>query len=178
MKPFITPETSATGKSLLPFQSEGIVIATLWNSVCGRTVVAYSLPKGHSFQAAWLFQLVLDDGNVLEFSSACTQVVDWQEVGSLNIRFIKASDRGLSEATPDMVLSATPEFRILTLSRLLYEDDDVISECALAFGGRDGEQIVIAAGIPPGSVSIAAPFSEEQFEPQFAMSTCRRESMQ
>ncbi|MBU2284914.1 MAG: hypothetical protein KKC85_00590, partial [Gammaproteobacteria bacterium] len=70
------------------------------------------------------------------------------------------------------------EFRILTLSRLLYEDDDVISECALAFGGRDGEQIVIAAGIPPGSVSIAAPFSEEQFEPQFAMSTCRRESMQ
>jgi hypothetical protein len=64
------------------------------------------------------------------------------------------------------------------LEKLVYEDDDVISECGLVMYGVGGAEIIIAAGISPGSVSVAASFATGPFEPQFSLGTCRREPWQ
>jgi hypothetical protein len=175
MKTFITPEVSVTGKKVLAFQCEGIDAGNLWSALDRQNVVAYAMPTGHSFQAAWLFRLILGNGGGLEFSSACTQVVDWQEVGSLNIRFID----NLSASTVDLELEmptiSIPAVHLQSIEKLVYEDADAVSECALVLHGEGGEEIVVAAGIAPGSVSVMAPFTQGAFDPQFAISTCKRE---
>jgi hypothetical protein len=174
MKPCITPDVSDTGKKLLAFQCEGVDASVLSSALNGRHITAYAMPTGHSFQAAWMFRLILGGGGLLEFSSTCTQVMDWQEVGSLNIRFVDCS----SAESPDLELEvptiAIPALHLQALEKLAYEDADVISECALVLCGEGGEEIVVAAGIPPGSVSVVASFTEGPFEPQFAVSTCIR----
>lgn len=177
MKPFITPETSETGKKVLAFQCEGIEAKALSSALSGQQIVAYAMPAGHSFQAAWLFLLTLSGGEVLEFSSACTQVVSWQEVGSLNIRFIGRSSGVSADSELELATVAVPALHLQELEKLVYEDADVISECALVLRGKAGEEIVVAAGIPPGSVSVIASFTKGPFEPQFAISACRRERL-
>lgn len=177
MKPFITPEISVTGKKVLTFQCEGIEASALWSALNGQQIVAYAMPYGHSFQAAWLFWLVLASGEVLEFSSACTQVVDWQEVGSLNIRFIGPAGVTSTDSELHRATVAVPPVHLQALEKLVYEDTDVVSECALVLRGEGGNEIVVAAGVPPGSVSVIASFSKGAFEPQFSISTCRRERL-
>ena len=176
MKPFITPKVSVTGKKMLAFQFEGIDASTLWSALNGQHIVGYAMPTGHSFQAAWLFRLILSGGGLLEFSSACTQVVDWQEVGSLNIRFVDHSSDVSADLGPGAPTIAIPALHLQALEKLVYEDADVVSECALVLHG-EGEEIVVAAGIPPGSVSVIASFTKGAFEPQFAISTCKRERL-
>lgn len=175
MKPFITPDISATGQKVLRFQCEGIASKDIWKSRQGLSVVAYAMPLGQSLQAAWIFQLIFDDGSLLEFSSACTQVIGWQEVGSLNIQLIRHPSNEQSDKGSDLLKTDVPNFRLNSLAKLVYVDNDVSSECALVLCGVSGEEIVVSAGISPGSVSIAAPFSETSFEPQFSVSVCKRE---
>ena len=177
MKPSITPELSASGKTILAFQFEGIDAGTLREAMSSRKVVAFAMPHGHSFQATWLFRLILDGGAFFEFSSASTQVVDWQEVGSLNIRFGGHLSNGSSDAGPEFETAAIPALRLRALERLVYEDDDVVTDCALVLTGEDGEEIVVAAAIPPGAVTVEASFTDGHFEPQFAVSKCRRERL-
>ncbi len=177
MKSFITPEVSATGKKLLAFQCEGIDAGDLRSVLNGQQIVAYAMPAGHSLHAAWLFRLILRDGRLLEFSSACTQVVDWQEVGSLNIRLVDYSSGDAVDLVPEVLTTTIPKVHLQSLEKLVYEDADVVSECALVLQGDGGEEIVVAAGIPAGSVSVLASFATGPFEPQFAISTCRRERL-
>jgi|GEM_PF-3503213 len=177
MKPYITPEVSATGKKVLAFQCEGIEASALWSALNGRQIVAYAMPFEHSLQAAWLFWLILSSGEMLEFSAACTQIVDWQEVGSLNIRLIGRATDAPAASHQHMATVAVPAIHLQALERLVYEDTDVVSECGLLLRGEDGNEVVIAAGIPPGSVSISAAFNKGPFEPQFAISACRRECL-
>jgi hypothetical protein len=177
MKPFITPEISATGKKVLAFQCEGVTAGALWGALKGQRIIAYAMPAGHSFRAAWLFRLVLSGGDLLEFSSACTQVVDWQEVGSLNIRFVDRTNRTVADLELEAPTVAISDLHLQAIEKLVFEDADVVSECALVFHGDDGEQLVVASGISPGSVSVSGSFAKEAFEPQFAISICKRESL-
>jgi hypothetical protein len=176
MKPFITPKVTEAGKKLLQFQLEGGDIESIWSVIQSHRITAYGMPDGQTFEAAWEFQLYFGDNNIfVEFSSACTQVVDWQEVGSLNIR-VSSCDAG--SATPvgaGLSKHSISSFSVDRLEKLIYEDDDVISECGLVLHGADGAEIIIAAGISPGSVSVAASFATEPFEPQFSLAACRFE---
>lgn len=169
MKPFITPEVTVDGRKILRFQCENVDANELRNRLQSRSVVACALPDGHSFQAAWLFRIILDNSVTLEFSAASTEVVDWQEVGSLNIRLLESPEKQVA-----MVEMPIEPFSIYDVEKIIYEDEDVISECGLVFRARSGNEIVIAAGVSPGSVSISAPFANDPFEPQFALSTCSR----
>lgn len=172
MKPFITPDISANGQKVLRLQCESIEPENIPKYAQDLSVVAYSMPTGHSFQAAWIFRLIFSNGSSLEFSSACTMVVGWQEVGSLNIQLI-------NQAKPDidavLVRFEVPPFRVTSLVKLVYEDNNFRSECGIAIGGENGDEIVVATGVSPGSVSIAAPFSTSAFDPEFSVSECSRE---
>jgi hypothetical protein len=177
MKPFITPELSVVGQKVLRLQCEGVERGDLRTSIEGSSVVAYAMPKGHTHRATWLFQVILGDGRLLEFSSACTRVVDWQEVGSLNVLIaIQPSEATKGGVTALPIVDVTP-FSISALDMLVYEDHDVVSECGLVICGHGDSQIIVAAGIPPGSVSVATLDSTESFEPQFSVSVCTRVRM-
>jgi len=170
MKPFITPEISPDGRKNLNLQCEGIDRQDLGEFMRGRAITAYALPNSQTLKAAWLFRLVLDDGSSLEFSSASTEVVDWQEVGSINIRLVDKS----SPPAEDFLWVDMLPLEIVGVDVLIYEDEDVISECGIVICGIDEKEVIVAAGIPPGSVSIMNPILVGAFEPQFSVSTCRR----
>ncbi|WP_353393388.1 hypothetical protein [Hydrogenophaga sp. 5NK40-0174] len=172
MKPFIIPDISTTGQKVFRLQCENIEPEKMPKYVQDLSVVAYSMPVGHSFQAAWIFRLIFSNGSSLEFSSACTMVDGWQEVGSLNIQLINQSKSDIDSV---LVRVEVPPFRVTTLVKLVYEDNSFRSECGIAVGGENEEEIVVATGVSPGSVSIAAPFSTSPFEPEFPVSECSRE---
>lgn len=176
MKPFITPEHTSGGKLYLGLQCEGVEARHLHATIEGSAVVAYAIPKGQTYRAAWIFHIELDDGRLLEFSSACTQILGWHEVGSLNIRLVDraASCGTVGELFVSNRILAISSIRIKTVDVLVYEDVDVISECGLVISGQDSARIVIAAGIPPGSVSIETPDTEYPIEPQFDIAVCRQ----
>lgn len=85
MRPYITPERTLAGKTAFKYQCEGVVCGDLSRRFAGEMLTAYALPRGHSMRAAWELMFIFESALVADFSSACTQAVDWHEVGSLNI---------------------------------------------------------------------------------------------
>ena len=126
-------------------------------------VLAYGLPESHTFKEAWLFRLVLDNGWIVDFSSICTGVGGWQEIGSLKLGFTREQT---NVDTLRWQMKPWAEFRVESVERLIYEDADVYTECGIALKDPAHGEIVIASGTAPGSVSIAAPFSSDAFEPE------------
>ncbi len=124
--------------------------------------MAYGLPKAQSLKEAWLFRIVLDSGWTVDFSSACTGVGGWQEMGSLNLVFARVSE---DETSIQWTMTRIVEFHVRMAERLVFRRDAVYAEAGIVLTGSTGDEVVIAAGIPPGSVSIAAPFSTEEFQP-------------
>lgn len=173
MRPFITPELLPDGKLLYPYQCEGIDCMAIGLCLEGLKIVAVELPEGHTLHTTWEFALVFDSGAELRFSSSCTEVVDWQEVGSLNIwtpeySTVPSAGRGV------VARSCIEAIKVNAVEKLIYEDEDVIVECGLVICGARDQNVVIAAGISPGSVSVMAPFSKGySFEPQFPLEMCR-----
>jgi len=152
---------------LLPFQFEGIKREQIEGMLLGKRIVAYALPAGHSLGCAWQCRFIFGDSYALEFSSACTVVAGWQEVGSLNVRFIPSGKADEGDAV--FQECKIEGFSIAAVERLIYEDSHVYSECGLVFHERFGAEVIVAAGVSPGSVSIKAPFSKERFAPEFAV---------
>ncbi|MCY7327391.1 MAG: hypothetical protein LH618_02445, partial [Saprospiraceae bacterium] len=177
MKPFITPEISAKGQRVLRFQLEGFEDDLSLNSVRGHSIIAYGMPAGHTLETAWEFILIFEDGSLLEFSSACTQVIGWEEVGSLNIRFAPQVPGHQSSASEHLLRVEIQKFEVIAIKKLVYEDDDVIAECGLILYGANGEEVIVATGVSPGSVSIGAAFSAVQFKPEFPVHMTKRESI-
>jgi hypothetical protein len=173
--PSLPPESMSTEKRAICYQCEGVECKDLWCRLEGRQLIGYALPEGHTLQAAWELSVVFDSGLVLEFSSACTQTVDWQEVGSLNVRLThRAAEPGVATTAKANEL-AVPPISLVAAEKLTYEDEDLVVECGLVLLGADDQQVVIAVGVPPGSVTVQASFSAGQsFEPQFQLSLCRR----
>jgi hypothetical protein len=176
MKPFIAPDILPNGKEVLRYQCEDLELGRFLQTLRDLRVVAYSMPDGHSFQAAWIFRLIFNTGSALEFSSTSTMVGGWIGMGSLNMRFVQKEARCGGGAV--MTRVEVPSFQITSLAKLVCESDAIRSECGIVFGGEGGQEIVVATGIPPGSVTIAAPFSSAPFEPEFAVPQCSREYWQ
>lgn len=176
MKPFIAPDILPNGKEVLRYQCEDLELGHFLETLSDLRVVAYSMPVGHSFQAAWVFRLIFNTGSALEFSSTSTMVGGWFGVGSLNMRFVQEEARSSGGGVMDRV--EVPSFQLTSMAKLVCESDVMRSECGIVFGGEAGQEIVVTTGVPPGSVSIAAPFSSDPFEPEFAVSQCGREYWQ
>lgn len=173
MKPFITNALQA-GKYILPFQVEGLRNGDL-NSIFHQScILFYGLPPQHSFRAAWLFRIVLDRGWIVDFSSASTSVGGWQEVGSLNIELSVSPS---SKKDAEFIISDVQNFTIVKCERLTYTEPDIYAECGIVFTSQTGSELLMAAGTSPGSVSIRAPFSSDQFAPEFEMDKYQRHEL-
>ncbi|MNV62770.1 hypothetical protein D3C71_1553310 [compost metagenome] len=58
-----------------------------------------------------------------------------------------------------------PSIRIARCRKLLYEEDGFLAECGLLLAGEEEENLIIAAGISPGSVSVSLPSDDSNFSP-------------
>ena len=168
MRPFITPNKTSAGKTLFPYQLEGLALTDL-EMLCQRRLLAYELAGEQNFQQSWEFRLHFDGNISLEFSSACTEFQGWHEIGSLNILLWTRGNDTIDQSKWSCLEKALVVARI---DKLVFEDDEVISECGISifFGHR--ASIVIAAGNSPGSVSVKSDFSDQPFEPQFPVANC------
>lgn len=98
-------------------------------------------------------------------------------MGSLNIAVSYVPGRvsaGVLLASREIPLPALSACRI---DKITYEEDGFITECGLAIIGADGTEIIIMTAESPGSVTVSTPFLQDQFDPEFALSLCRRESL-
>jgi hypothetical protein len=170
MKPFTT-DKSQGGKFVLPFQVEGLPASQLRVPFKKARILAFGLPESHTFEAAWLFRLVLDTEWTVDFSSACTGIGGWQEIGSLKLEFAPQQS---NRDSIHWLMKPLANFRLELVERLVYEDADVYTECGIALKDSTHREIVVAAGTAPGSVSIAAPFSTDRFQPELPIEKLQR----
>jgi len=159
MKPFNT-NASEGDRYVLRLQTEGVRRDQIADAFSSRSIVAYALPEGHTLKCAWQCRIFLDNNDVFEFSSACTEVAAWQEVGSLNIERIQTV-----ENSADALFSRAgiEKFTIASVDCLVYETPDVYAVCGIVLRAVSGEEVIIATGVSPGSVSVQASFSSLTF---------------
>jgi len=169
MKPFITNADTDNSLFELKAQIDGLTLDDLSKKLSNVRIVGYSFPEGHSFSCAWLFRLYFDDDFLLEFSSTSTDVGNWREVGSINIRMVK---KDLPSEYNQEIFNRKPiEPLVVSDIRLLtYDDSNVYAENGIILCTDAGQKIVIVSSVAPGSVSISAPFADEDFVPEFDMS--------
>ncbi len=177
MTPHVTPDITPDGKKLLAWQIEGLGGLALWDHLTWRTLRGYRLHDGHTFGAAWGLTLLFDGQLGVEFSSSCTMTTGWQEIGSLNIALNYVPDRLTPADVPEIEEMVIPPLSVCRIDKITYEENGYITECGLAIIGADGTEIIITTAVSPGSVSISAPFLQDQFDPEFALAQCRRESL-
>lgn len=137
-------------------------------------IIAYAIPKGHSCSEAWLFRLFFDNNYIVEFSSSCTELHNWQEIGSLNLGIITTKSDEQIDYKDIFVKTIIDGLMVTNIEYLIYEDSEVYAECGLIFETESGSEIIVAAGISPGSVSVVGPFSVLPFQPEFEFSLYER----
>lgn len=76
------------------------------------------------------------------------------------------------EAIPQNWFYFSESLIIDHIEKLLFEDDEIISECGIVISIENGTKIVVAAGNSPGSVSVRSDFSDQPFDPQFPIADC------
>jgi hypothetical protein len=149
-----TPETLPSGKKRFAVQCEGASLPTLASTLVGEKLIGCSYPVGHSLHTTWMLRLYFASGLALEFSSASTDIGNWQEVGSLNVRVASLSSASTTKAAePSMVSMTFDPMELAKIEKIVYEDSDVIVECGLLLHTRGETFVTVAAGIPPGSVT-------------------------
>ena len=172
MKPFII-NARKNGKACLPFQVENPSDIAFNSTFINHKIVSCGIPVGHTYSCAWLFRVLFDNGYQIEFSSACTEIGNWQEIGSLNICI--SSKDAVSKLDSALFLeNKIDDFEVAKVERLCYEDEHVYTECGLIFLSLDGREIWIAAAPASGAVSIKVPFAPAAFKPEFALDDYKR----
>jgi hypothetical protein len=157
--------------TVLPLICHGVPPEGLARNLVGRTVTAYAMPPKHSLEAAWLFTLYFEDGGNLEFWSEFYNTAGWNELGVLVVSSLGEAVEGRSMNLEQFRVEI-PSIRIAGCRKLLCEEDGFLAEYGLLLAGEDEENLIIAAGISPGSVSVRLPSDVSNFSPLLDLPYC------
>ncbi|TFF18253.1 hypothetical protein E3C22_22130 [Jiella endophytica] len=149
---------------------------TLSSVLAGRHIAGFWMPFEQSFKMAWLFQLSLDNEMALEFWSDPVNAGGWEEVGVLCIRLV-SNPQERAGTTFEWVGAQIAPFIIAKVQVLVDERPDFQAECGLEFFNDKGEDLIVVAGISPGSVTISAPFDRQNFDPECYLTEYKREPL-
>ncbi|WP_157582024.1 MULTISPECIES: hypothetical protein [Rhodanobacter] len=131
-------------------------------------IVSYSIPIGQSLTTTWNFRLNFRNLVCIEFFSRANAVSGWDETGSIVLRLADvAADDARSGVFETRLISG---FNVDSVSLLVYQEDQINSECGMIFREKYGREMIVAAGVSPGSVSICADFSGDIFAPEHSLS--------
>jgi len=159
------------GQYRLLCQYVGVSAEDLGRLLVNNKVMAYEFPKSQLLESAWNFRLYFAGGEILAFSSKCTSVGGWDEVGSLSIELIK--NIAVSKAGA-FIKTNVEQFCVVSYSMLVYEKGNVYSETGIEFLDDEGMGLIIVAGPSPGSVSVSIPGILSELKPEFSISEYRR----
>jgi hypothetical protein len=171
MKPFIT-DAFRHGRYVLEYQIENTTSWSMRDGVVGASIVSLSIPQGHSYRAAWIVRLLFDNGLRIDFSSASTGVGGWREIGSLNISICSDASAEPIDSL-DLEVRQILDFKVSHVETLVHEEPDLLVENGIIFTSVHGDEIWIAAGPAPGSVSVRSPWTND-FQPEFEVWDCKR----
>lgn len=133
-----------------------------------KEIVSYSIPKGQSLTATWNFRLNFSNLVCIELFSKINHVSGWAETGSVALRLIEAIAPGVRSDVFET--RPIPHFNVDSVSLLVYREGQVNSECGIILRETGGREIIVAAGVSPGSVSVRADFSSDLFAPEYSLS--------
>ncbi|WP_156957932.1 hypothetical protein [Paracidovorax oryzae] len=170
MKPYIT-DSMKNGKYILPIQYGGRD-KDFVGSLSGGHIKAYGLPNKQSLTMAWEFFLSFGNGSVLKFSSACTNVGGWEELGSINLEIYDIES--IEDFSDILVWHDIEDFLVKKIGIICYEDAKIYSECGIFFENGKNENLIVCTGISPGSVSVFSSFSFVDFDPEIPIEKCRK----
>jgi hypothetical protein len=107
----------------------------------------------------WLF---LCNNSVLVIQSNMNELDGWEEVGTL--KFINETN---GENLPKMIPLPLAWQNIVSLAKLLIEDDEFIAESGLVIRNNINEEVIIVCGAELYSLQMAASFFESSFNPEY-----------
>lgn len=156
MKDCIIDRVDDAEKHILSFYLDGVSRDEIIGLVEGLSLESFAMPAKHSMKSTWQLRVVFSEGFSLEFSSVPADIGDWEEMGSLSIRYVDKSDETDSEI---FIHNRLQNFKVKKILSLIYDSEKVFSESGIIFVSESGKEIVIVCGISPGSVSMKAPDS-------------------
>lgn len=165
MKHYIT-NALKNGKYILELQIEGVGLNGFIEKVLDSTITAFSLPYSQSLSEVWELYVHFKEGFTFKLSSSCTSIGGWDELGSLNISFFDQTNFADRLDRSIYITNDINEFLISELKYLIYEEGNVYSECGIIMVSPHGEQIIVAASISPGSVSMQHSSIKTKFNPE------------
>lgn len=140
MKPYIT-NALVDGKYFLYCQVEGIDRIDIEGNLRNANIIAYAIPQSQTLKCTWELRLYFDNNSIVDFSSACTNVGGWQEIGSLNMRFFNTLECKV-DSNPDIYIKSMIEgFNVVSMYRLAYEEENVFAECGLILLIQKGKKL-------------------------------------
>lgn len=167
MKPYTT-NMELRGNIILPYHFEGAGIGydNIDSVLIGASILGYSLPRSQTLGCSWELRFYLSNGLLVDFSSTPKSVGGWQELGRLNMKFSDAKAPGAVQDNEIYLYSEISPFRIDQVKSLVFSDEDVFCESGVIFSSSNDQDVVVCAGVPPGSVSASIPFIESDFDPE------------
>ena len=167
MKPCITPRNKKKAHFCLQF--DGLDEKSLIVGLTNYDINAYSTPPNQAINNVWYFDLLTAQG-VYSFTASSTQVNGWEEYGSLAIKYSKEALTVRPDFMRDVLIK--PPFRASKIQKIIYEDDDVITECGLLLSSTDSTKIIIACGISPESITADGIMFTGDFQPLYPTAMC------
>lgn len=170
MKPYTISKTISGSRVLLPIQIEGAERKLLPDALRGDSVVSVSIVESHSLDRTWFARTLLASGRCLEFTSSTTEVGNWVDFGTLNIKVCNAPP------SIDKKLSTYPlkDFVVKQVSLLIVEDGGVVIEAGIVLSESASRELAFIAGEIPGSFSIRLPGHVGDLDLQFPLDRYRR----
>ena len=149
---------------------------TLSSVLAGRHITEFWIPTTHSFTASWLLQLTLDNEVLLELRTDPVHAGGWEEVGVLCVRLV-SNFQEQSRRNIEGIGAQIVPFSIEKVELLIDERPHFRAESGILLTNEKGEDFIVVAGVPPGSVSICMPFNRQEFAPEANLSVYKREPL-
>lgn len=137
-------------------------------------ILSYEIPKTQSLKCCWLFRLNLINGERLTFSSKCTNVGGWNEIGSLNIAF----DRPVEEYDRSIFNRESIEkHETKEVSLLTYSEENVYAETGVVLVNEVGGELIILCSPASGAVTVNIPGLKSELKPEFDFLEYKRKKL-
>jgi hypothetical protein len=133
----------------------------------GATLMRCLVPRNQTLAQCWPLRLVHSNGDDLQFWSEARSVGGWREVGALDIDTYIEGDLIWAE-------SEIATFRVGAVELLIADVQSLQVVSGIAIQSLEGTELLIVAGVSPGSLSVCMPGEPSACDPEWPIEDYRR----
>ncbi|WPO98295.1 hypothetical protein SFA35_16785 [Pseudomonas sp. HR96] len=157
------------GHTYLNMQVEGAAPHEISNRLINKSVECLHIHKRDDLSSCWRVLIEFGSGEMLEVSASETEVVDWNEIGTINLAFRPG---GVPVDAAIYKRLAVDPFVVNEVELLTCTEDLVFSECGILLKGLAGEIFIVAIGEMPFQLSVSLHSSNNLFLPRYPVESC------